>query len=153
MKLGYIMELRKLIGTRPIIMVGACVIVQNDSRILLQLRTDNGLWGLPGGSMEPGEEMEQVATRELYEETGLKAHELQLFDIFSGKELYYQYPHGDEVYNVIAVYICTEFDGELNADNDEVVELKYFDYNNIPNQISPPDIPIIKKFLELHRKI
>ncbi|QGQ93867.1 NUDIX domain-containing protein [Paenibacillus psychroresistens] len=48
--------------------------------MLLQRRRDRDAWGLPGGSMEPGEEMEQVATRELYEETGLKAHELQLFE-------------------------------------------------------------------------
>lgn len=70
--MGYIMELRKIIGTRPIIMVGACTILMNEHRqILLQQRKDNGLWGLPGGSLEPGESMEEVARRELYEETGL----------------------------------------------------------------------------------
>jgi 8-oxo-dGTP pyrophosphatase MutT (NUDIX family) len=141
------MELRKLLGTRPIIMVGACVIVQKDNSILLQLRADNGLWGLPGGSMEPGEEMQNVAIRELYEETGLKALNTKLLDVFSGKELYYQYPHGDEVYNVIAVYICTEFEGILNADNDEVLELRFYDIDNIPLQINPPDMPIINRFL------
>jgi 8-oxo-dGTP pyrophosphatase MutT (NUDIX family) len=147
------MELRKLLGTRPIIMAGACVIVQKDNSILLQLRTDNGLWGLPGGSMELGEEMQEVALRELHEETGLKAFNIKLFDVFSGKELYYQYPHGDEVYQVIAVYICTEFEGILTADNDEVLELQFFDIDNIPIEISPPDIPIIKKFLDLQRKV
>lgn len=51
---GYIKELRKLIGAHPIIMAGACVILMDgNGRLLLQQRTDNGLWGLPGGSMEP----------------------------------------------------------------------------------------------------
>jgi 8-oxo-dGTP pyrophosphatase MutT (NUDIX family) len=71
--LGYIMELRKLLGSRPIIMIGACVVVLKDKAIHLQLRADNGLWGLPGGSMEPREEMKDAAIRELYEETGLIA--------------------------------------------------------------------------------
>lgn len=50
--MGYIKNLRKLVGTKPLIMVGACVILINDvNKILLQLRTDNNCWGLPGGSM------------------------------------------------------------------------------------------------------
>jgi 8-oxo-dGTP pyrophosphatase MutT (NUDIX family) len=135
--------------SRPIIIAGASVIVLKGNSILLQLRADNGLWGLPGASMEFGEEMQEVAIRELFEETGLKAINTKLFDVFSGKELYYQYPNGDEVYLVIAVYICTEYEGTLNADNDEVLELQFFDIDGIPIKISPPDIPIIRKFLDL----
>ncbi|MER2033447.1 MAG: ADP-ribose pyrophosphatase, partial [Exiguobacterium indicum] len=41
--MGYITELRKLVGTRPLVMAGACVIVVNDKQeVLLQLRQDNG---------------------------------------------------------------------------------------------------------------
>jgi 8-oxo-dGTP pyrophosphatase MutT (NUDIX family) len=60
--LGYIMGLRKIVGTRPLIMSGACVLLVHDSTLLLERRTDNGMWGLPGGSLEPGESMEQVAS-------------------------------------------------------------------------------------------
>ncbi|WP_461671143.1 NUDIX hydrolase, partial [Mycobacterium tuberculosis] len=109
--MGYISELRKLVGSRPIIMVGACVIAIQQESVLLERRADNGMWGLPGGSLEPGEAMEQVAKRELFEETGLRAKSLELLDIFSGPELYYKYPHGDEVFNVVAAYICKEFEG------------------------------------------
>ncbi|OKP87763.1 hypothetical protein A3844_10175 [Paenibacillus helianthi] len=49
---------------------------------LLQRRTDNGLWGLPGGSLELGETLPEVAKRELLEETGLIANSLTLFDVF-----------------------------------------------------------------------
>ncbi len=65
---NYIVELRKVIGNRPLIACSACVIVVDDAeRILLQRRTDNGLWGLPGGAMEIGETLEQTARREAYE--------------------------------------------------------------------------------------
>ncbi|AWB45678.1 ADP-ribose pyrophosphatase [Paenibacillus sp. CAA11] len=146
--MGYIMELRKLVGSRPLIMTGACVLLCSHQRLLLQRRTDNGLWGLPGGSMEPGETLEEVAIRELLEETGLKAKSLELFHIFSGQELYYKYPHGDEVYNVVTAYVCTAYDGIPKVDGDEVQELRFFSYSEIPMELSPPDKPVIDKFLE-----
>jgi 8-oxo-dGTP pyrophosphatase MutT (NUDIX family) len=66
-------------------MVGACVILLNKNQeILLHLRKDNNCWGLAGGSLEMGETLEQVAKRELWEETGLVANKLQLFNVFSG---------------------------------------------------------------------
>ncbi|MDQ0060086.1 NUDIX hydrolase [Paenibacillus harenae] len=146
--MGYIMELRKAVGTTPIIMAGACVIViDKQERMLLQLRADNGLWGLPGGALEPGEAMEQVARRELLEETGLIAGEIRLLDIFSGNEMYYRYPHGDEVYNVVAAYLCNEYEGELRVEEAEVRELAFFPVQALPEAINPADKPIIRSFL------
>ncbi|WP_405176492.1 NUDIX hydrolase [Paenibacillus sp. FSL H8-0261] len=145
---NYIMELRKLVGTRPLIMAGACVLLCSEQQLLLQRRTDNGCWGLPGGSMELGETLEEVAKRELFEETGLQAKELELFDMFSGQELYYKYPNGDEVYNVVAAYLCTEFDGALKEDGIEVQEVRFFNYGGLPSELSPPDVPVIKRFMD-----
>lgn len=48
-QMGYIKNLRKVLGHRPIIMTGACVLViDQEGRILLQKRRDNGLWAYPG---------------------------------------------------------------------------------------------------------
>ncbi|HBS44113.1 MAG TPA: ADP-ribose pyrophosphatase [Paenibacillus sp.] len=146
------MELRKQVGSRPIIMAGACVLLCNEQQILLQRRTDNGCWGLPGGSMELGETLEEVAKRELFEETGLQARGLELFDMFSGQDLYYKYPTGDEVYNVVAAYLCTEFDGALKEDGVEVQEVRFFNYGELPSELSPPDVPIIKRFMDRFMK-
>jgi 8-oxo-dGTP pyrophosphatase MutT (NUDIX family) len=146
--MGYIMDLRKIVGSRPLIMVGASVIIlDQNNKLLLQLRKDNNCWGLTGGSLEPGESLEEAAKREMYEETGLVAKNLKLFNVFSGEEFYYKLPHGDEVYNVTATYICDDFDGKLRIDNEEVVKLGFFDVENIPSNISPPDRPVIKEFI------
>lgn len=75
--MGYIEDLRKSIGSRPIIMVGANVILVNArGQILLHHRTDRDWWGLPGGAMELGESLEDTARREVFEEVNLQCGEL-----------------------------------------------------------------------------
>ena len=146
--IGYIMDLREIVGTRPLMMPGANVIVlDSDDKILLQLRADNDCWGLPGGSLELGESLEQVAKRELFEECGLVARQLTLFNVFSGEEFYYQYPNGDQVYNVITTYVCTDYRGTLKVDNEEVKALKFFSIEALPENINPPEVIIIQSFL------
>ena len=94
----YLRNLRKLVGHMPILVCGASVIVVNDKdEILLQLRKDNNCWGYPGGSVDINEVAEEAAKRELLEETGIVDNSLELFGVFSGEELYYVYPHGDEL--------------------------------------------------------
>lgn len=41
-------------------------------RILMERRTDNGRWGLPGGTHQAGESIAQTVVREVAEETGLR---------------------------------------------------------------------------------
>ena len=58
----YIIELRKLVGTRSLIMPGANVIIlDKEGKVLLHHRSDMDLWGLPGGFCELGETVEETA--------------------------------------------------------------------------------------------
>ena len=133
-------------------MVGAAVlVVDSKGNLLLQLRKDNGHWGLPGGSLEVMESLEDTAYREFLEETGLSAQTLDFFELFSGMEFHYIYPHGDEVYNVIAAFVCRAYEGELTAQSEEVSALRFFPLNALPERISGPDLPVIKRFIEERR--
>ncbi len=145
----YILDLRKLVGHRPLLQVGASVIVENDEgNLLLQKRKDNHCWGYAGGSVELDEKVEDAAKRELFEETGLTANSMELFGIFSGDETHYIYPNGDEVSNVDIVYICKDFSGELKKQESEVEELKFFNRTHLPEEIFPPIKSALKKWIE-----
>ena len=85
--MGYILELRKQVGHRPLIMTCAGVLLLNEKReLLLQKRADNGLWGYPRGSMELGDSFEDCARREVQEETGLICGNLEHFMNVSEKK-------------------------------------------------------------------
>ena len=52
--MGYVRELRALVGHRPLVLaVAGALVVDATGRVLLHRRTDNGLWGTPGGAVEP----------------------------------------------------------------------------------------------------
>lgn len=104
--MGYIEELRKLVGHRPLIFVGSVVVVVDEQgRILLQQRKfPEGAWGIPGGLMELGESTEDVARRALFEETRLQVDELTLINVYSGPEHFIRAANGDEFYVVTTAY-------------------------------------------------
>ena len=150
----YLMNLRKLIGNLPVLVCGAGVIVENDKgEILLQLRSDNKCWGYPGGAVDINEVVEEAAKRELLEETGIIADCLELLGIFSGQEMYYIYPNGDEVSVIDIVYICKEYTGEAKADFIESDDVKFLSIDKIPDNISPPCIPALKRYIELRNLV
>jgi len=129
--------------------VGGSVIVHKDGNILLQLRKDNGSWGYPGGCVEVGEPIEEAAKRELFEETRLTANSLELLGVFSGAELFYTYPNGDMVANNDIVYLCEDFSGEIITETNETTDLRWFDIDNLPKNISPPVKKPLTKCVEV----
>ena len=144
--MDYIQQLRQFIGHRPILMLGAVTLVLNEENHLLMMkRTDSGHWGIPGGAVELGEVIEEAAKRETREESNLEIVEMSLFGVFSGPELYYKYPNGDEVYNVSIVYLVQDWRGEVRL-NDEHSEWNWFPASNLPADFSPPIKTILDQF-------
>lgn len=147
----YIQQLRQKIGHAPILMVGAAILIVDEQNcLLLMKRSDSGCWGPPGGATEPGEVVEDAARRETFEETGLQVGEMSLFGVFSGPELFYKYPNGDEVYNVTIVYLSRDFSGNIRL-NAEHTEWRWFAPADIPDDLSPPIKPVIQQFVKTYR--
>jgi len=148
----YIKTMREKIGHDRLLFVGTGVYVYNDGKVLLQRRRDNLCWACHGGAVEVGEKVEDATKRELLEETGLIANGLELLGVFSGEEMLYTYPNGDEVYIIGICYVCKDFSGELLEETDEVLELRWFDIDDLPKEIHSPDKASLKLFVEHIKK-
>ena len=82
--MAYIEWIRSRVGHQKIFLAFAAIVLRDDrGRVLLQRRTDFDFWGLPGGVLELGEDIQTCARRELLEETGLTAANLSLVGVYS----------------------------------------------------------------------
>ena len=64
--MGYIEELRALVGTRPLILTGIAVLIIDQHNRFLMVQSDQE-WELPGGFIELGESAEEACRREINE--------------------------------------------------------------------------------------
>ena len=146
--MGYILDLRKIagVGHRPLQMVACSVLIFDDqNRVLLTQRADDRTWCVPGGSMELGETPEEAARRECYEETGIMVKDLKLYNVISGENSHFIYPNGDEVYAVDIYYICHSFSGTIKNQEEEVVQIQFFEKTKLPKELSENDRVILNE--------
>ena len=132
----YLRKLREQVGHERLIVPVALGLVFNEAgEILLQRRSDDGLWGIPGGAMDPGEEPGQCVVREVYEETGLTVMPEYIVGVWSGDFLYHTYPNGDQVAPLSIVFRCRPVGGELRPLDDESLEVRYFGPDALPDAL------------------
>jgi ADP-ribose pyrophosphatase YjhB (NUDIX family) len=152
--MGYVEELRKLIGTRTLINPGVRAIIRNDAGdVLLQLRGDFKIWGLPAGGMELGESVQEAVRREVFEETGLAIVQARPFGIYSDPRFAFAYPNGDRSQPFTVAFLVEEWTGTLTADGDESLDLQFFPLDRLPppEQMHPPHRQCVldfRRFLE-----
>ena len=145
----YMREMRSRVGSIPLLQCGASVIVENENgEVLLELRADTKDWSYVGGAVELYESIEHAAARELTEETGLIADELTVMGVFSGEEMRFVYPNGDQVSNVDIVYICRAYHGQLKRQEAEVDELRFFPPDALPDAFFQPNRPGMRAYLQ-----
>lgn len=145
--MSYIMELRRTVGHRPLIMPCACLII-GDGRgnVLLQHRADDGKWANHGGAIELWETVEEALYREIGEELGVRPEEPRLLKAYSGPEFRHVYPNGDQVMVVDLVHWCHGFDGELRLQPEEVTEVRWFPLDGLPENILAHNLIALKDY-------
>ena len=147
----YIKDLRDKTNHMPLLLPHSVVILFNErGEVLLEERSDDGYFDFPGGGIDLKETAEEAAKRELLEETGLEALELEFFKLYSGEITHYVYFNGDEIYGIDIVYCCHKYQGVLKPQESEVKSLNFYSLDNMPEKMSKRNKQII---IDLQRKV
>lgn len=112
--------------------LAASVLISDERGRVLLIHEDYGRhrWGLPGGRHEPGESIEETAIREAKEETNLDVElgeligEYQIVSAVGEKQL------------DVSVFIATIVGGDLEPNEGEIDELRWFDPNDLPHPMT-----------------
>jgi 8-oxo-dGTP pyrophosphatase MutT (NUDIX family) len=134
-------NLRAHFGTQLVMSPSVAGLVRNErGQILFLVRSDNGLWDLPAGAIDPGETPAQAVVREVREETGLLVEPVSVAGVFGGKGFRLRYDNGDEVEYTVIVFECRVVGGELAPLDGEAAELRFIDpADHPPLQAAFPD--------------
>lgn len=110
----------------------SAAIFDEQRRILLTRRADNGQWCLPSGGMESGESAAEACEREVFEETGLRVRVKRLVGVYSHPDQLTVYSDGSK-FQIVALHFEAEvIGGELGLSN-ETTDFGYFTLAEMQN--------------------
>ncbi|MEV3988424.1 NUDIX domain-containing protein [Streptomyces sp. NPDC049837] len=127
----FIRAVRATAGHQLLFLPGVTSVVFDDEgRLLLVRRADNGRWSLVGGIPEPGEQPAVSAVREVHEETAVEcvAERVVLVETLPTVT----YDNGDQCQYVDICFRCRAVGGEARVNDDESLEVGWFPLDALP---------------------
>jgi 8-oxo-dGTP pyrophosphatase MutT (NUDIX family) len=145
----FILDLRARIGTDLLFLNGVnCVVLDSSDRprtVLLGQRADTGVWRIPGGILEPGEQPAQGMVREIEEETGVTAGIDRLVSVVTTPPT--TYPNGDQVQFLSCTFRAHHISGEAHVADDESLAVGWYDLDQLPDDLPQRDRDLISAAL------
>lgn len=132
-------------------MVGCDIFVVNDeAKVLLICRTDNGFWSLPGGCQDLGETPAQCARRECLEESGFEVEVVQLMGVFSSRNyVYVNYPYKEnEFTHILFQGVITGGEARTSLESSAI---GWFQESELPPLSDGHEVRIKLGFKKIHR--
>jgi ADP-ribose pyrophosphatase YjhB (NUDIX family) len=143
--------LRATVFARPTPLVaGDAAVIDDEGRILLIRRADNGMWAMPGGALDVGETPAEGVQREALEETGLPCRALSLVGVFDSRRCGSVTPH--HLYHF--VFLCQPLAQEPDPEPShgfEVLETGWFPEYALPEDIDPGHVSRIPEAFRVWR--
>ena len=134
-------------GSKPVLLVAACALIDSDGRVLLARRPEGktmaGLWEFPGGKLAPGETPEQALIRELREELGIDVASACLAPFAFASHAY------ERFHLLMPLYLCRRWRGRPQAREGQTLAWvrpeKLAEYPMPP--ADKPLVPMLRDFL------
>lgn len=130
----FVLELRALVGTRPLWLPGATAVVIKDTpegqQVLLVRRADTGEWTSVSGIVDPGEHPASAAIREVTEEAGVTAEVEHLVWVTVTDLVTYH--NGDQARFLDHVFRCRWLAGDPYPADGEATEAAFFPVTELP---------------------
>jgi 8-oxo-dGTP pyrophosphatase MutT (NUDIX family) len=127
----FIRDLRSTIGHQLLWLPGVSAVVLDDQgRVLLNRRSDNGRWSLIGGIPEPGEQPAACAVREVHEETGVHCVVERVLVVQALRAV--TYDNGDICQYMDISVRCRAVGGEARVNDDESLDVGWFEVDALP---------------------
>ena len=141
--MSYIQNLRQKVGCELLQIPAVAALIRDARNQLLFVRkSEDGVWGLPAGAIEPGESPKEAIKREVFEETGYKVSPTRIAGIFGGAALRYTYPNGHKVEYLVTLIECEVIEQVAASDN-EISEMKYFAEDDMPKIVLPYPLEVL----------
>jgi ADP-ribose pyrophosphatase YjhB (NUDIX family) len=130
-------KVRAKVGNDLLLVPGTrCVILNAADRVLLELRSDLAIWGLPGGNAEPAEDIATTIRREIEEETQLEVGELTPFGFASDPvRESVTFPNGHQCQFFVLLFVAQVTDDRLPVASAESLELRWFELDQLPEHM------------------
>jgi len=106
------------------------VVFDDDGRVLLGRRADNGRWSVIGGIPDPGEQPAACAVREVYEETAVRCVPERVVLVQALERVTYM--NGDICQYMDITFRCRAVGGEARVNDDESLEVGWFTVDALP---------------------
>jgi len=103
----------------------SAIVADNEGRILLQRRSDNGCWALPGGAMEVGECIAEAIAREVQEETGIDVAPERIVGVYTDPGHVFAFDDGEVRQQFSICFACRLVGGEIRP-SDESTDVRFF---------------------------
>ena len=134
---SYLGRLRAVVGDRLVMLPGARIVVEAPAgRILLQQRTDFGLWGVPGGSPEVGDDILTAVVRETEEEVGITPVQPRPFGFASDPATEtITYPNGHRCQYFVVLFYARDWVGEPRVADHESRAVGWFEPHALPEML------------------
>jgi len=145
--MSYIKDIREKIGNDWLILNACAVVIVNENNeILLQKRSDNQMWGLPGGLIELDDTIGQCAIREVKEETNLDIEIVRFIGVFNNP--FMRWREKDYARIISYAFVGRVIGSSMKVNDHESLALKYFSYEELPIIHSIDTLEIIQAYYQ-----